>query len=73
MGAGASMITQNQGFGAVSDAYSHDIADAWVNAAKENQNVAKIVAFLDSGGPVGELIVELLLDSSGLNGITVCT
>jgi hypothetical protein len=61
MGAGASMITQNQGYGAVSDAYSNEIAAAWVAAAKENQNVAKIVAFLDSGGPVGELIIAHLI------------
>lgn len=61
MGAGASMITQNQGYGAVADAYSNDLAAAWVAAAKENENVAKIVAFMDSGGPVGELVIAHLI------------
>ena len=61
IGAGVSMVTQNDGYSAVSTAYSGDLADAWVAAAKENQHVAKIVSFLDSGGPVGELIIAHLI------------
>ena len=57
IGAGVSMVSQNQGYAAVTDSYSKDIAQAWIAAAEHNQNVAKIVAFMESGGPVGELIV----------------
>lgn len=51
------MATHNEGFSAVADSYAPNIADAWIAAAKENKNVAKIVAFMESGGPVGELVV----------------
>lgn len=57
VGAGASMITHNQGFAAVADSYAPAISDAWIAAAKTNENVAKIVRFMESGGPVGELVV----------------
>ncbi len=61
IGAGASMLTQNQGYAVVADAYSRDLADAWVAAAQENANVARIVAFMESGGPVGELVIAHLI------------
>ncbi len=57
IGAGATMVTHNEGYGAVADLYKDDLANAWIAAARENQNVAKIVAFMESGGPVGELVV----------------
>jgi hypothetical protein len=61
IGGGVSEITGNQGVGAVMDSYSPALADAWLKAAAENENVAKIVRFLDSGGPVGELVFMHLL------------
>jgi hypothetical protein len=61
VGAGVSMVTQNDGYGAVANAYSGDLADAWVAAAKQNENVRRIVAFLESGGPVGELVIAHLI------------
>jgi hypothetical protein len=61
IGAGASMLTQNNGYSAVADAYSNDLARAWVAAAQENQNVKRIVEFMESGGPVGELVVAHLI------------
>lgn len=61
IGAGVSMVTQNDGYSAVATSYSGDLADAWIAAAKENENVAKIIAFLDSGGPVGELVIAHLI------------
>jgi hypothetical protein len=57
VGAGLSMATRNDGYSAVTHAYSADLAAAWTNAARENKNVAAIVAFMESGGPVGELVV----------------
>lgn len=57
IGAGVSMATRNDGFGAVTEQYSDDIARAWVAAAKENQQIARVVAFMESGGPVGELVM----------------
>lgn len=57
IGAGAAMVTHNNGYAAVADLYKDDIANAWVSAARENKNVAKIVSFMESGGPVGELVV----------------
>jgi hypothetical protein len=57
IGAGASMITQNDGYGKVADVYSGELADAWIAAAKANANVARVVQFMESGGPVGELVV----------------
>lgn len=61
VGAGTSMLTQNDGYAKVADAYSRDLADAWIAAARENVNVAKIVAFMESGGPVGELVIAHLI------------
>jgi hypothetical protein len=61
IGAGASMLTQNDGYAVVADAYSRDLADAWLAAAEENANVAKVVAFMQSGGPVGELVIAHLI------------
>ena len=57
MGAGFSMVTHNDGYSEVSKFYGTNLADAWVAAAKENKHVAQIVAFMESGGPVGELVV----------------
>lgn len=57
IGAGVSMATRNDGYAKVTETYSPDLAKAWTDAAKENANVAKIVAFMESGGPVGELVV----------------
>jgi hypothetical protein len=51
------MITKNNGYSAVADTYAPDLADAWIAAARADDNVAKIVRFLESGGPVGELVV----------------
>jgi len=61
VGAGMSMATRNDGYGAVTESYSDDIAQAWVAAARENVHVAKIVAFMESGGPVGELVVSHII------------
>ena len=61
IGAGASMVTGNDGFGHVTNAYSNDLAQAWINAAKQSKNVAKIVEFMESGGPVGELVVAHII------------
>lgn len=58
MGAGASMISHNEGYARVADSYKDDLAKAWVSAAKESKNVAKIVEFMQSGGAVGELVVS---------------
>lgn len=57
IGAGAAMVAHNNGYAAVADLYKDDIANAWVAAARENKNVARIVSFMESGGPVGELVV----------------
>lgn len=57
IGAGASMVTRNDGYAAVTKHNAPAIADAWVAAAKENEHVAAIVRFMESGGPVGELVV----------------
>ena len=61
IGGGVAEITGNQGVGAVMDSYSPALADAWMKAAETNANVAKIVRFLDQGGPVGELVFMHLL------------
>lgn len=61
IGGGVAEITGNQGVGAVMDSYSPALADAWMTAAEVNPNVAKIVRFLDQGGPVGELVFMHLL------------
>lgn len=61
IGAGASMITHNEGYSVVASAYGPDLAAAWEAAAKENANVKRIVDFLESGGPVGELVVAHLI------------
>jgi hypothetical protein len=66
IGAGASMISQNDGYGLVADAYSGDLADAWIAAARQNENVARIVAFLESGGPVGELVIAHFILVGGM-------
>lgn len=66
IGAGVSMVSQNPGYGDVTDAYSGDLADAWIAAARQNQNVAKIIAFLESGGPVGELVIAHLILVGGM-------
>ncbi len=57
IGAGASMVTHNDGYAAVTKHNAPAIADAWIAAARENQHVAAIVRFMESGGPVGELVV----------------
>jgi hypothetical protein len=61
IGAGAAMVSGNQGYAEVTNAYSNDLAQAWVNAARENKNVAKIVEFMNSGGPVGELVMAHII------------
>ena len=61
IGAGAAMVSGNQGYAEVTNAYSQDLAQAWVNAARENKNVAKIVEFMNSGGPVGELVMAHII------------
>jgi hypothetical protein len=61
IGGGVSEITGNQGVGVVMDSYSPALADAWMAAAEQNENVAKIVRFLESGGPVGELVFMHLI------------
>lgn len=66
IGAGVSMVSQNDGYGTVADTYSDDLADAWIAAARQNQNVAKIVSFLESGGPVGELVIAHLILVGGM-------
>lgn len=57
IGAGASMATRNDGFAKVTDDNSGPIADAWVQAARANTHVATVVSFMESGGPVGELVI----------------
>lgn len=57
IGAGASMATRNDGFAKVADDNSGPIADAWVQAARSNTHVATVVSFMESGGPVGELVI----------------
>lgn len=57
IGAGASLVTNNKGYEAVADNYAPSLADAWMAAAEQNKTIAKIVAFMESGGPVGELVV----------------
>ena len=61
IGGGVSEITGNQGIGVVMDSYAPGLADQWRAAAEVNPNVAKIVRFLDQGGPVGELVFMHLL------------
>ena len=61
IGAGVSMVSGNQGYAEVTNTYSNDLAQAWVNAARENKNVAKIVEFMNSGGPVGELVMAHII------------
>lgn len=56
VGAGLSMASRNDGYSEAMKLYSPDIADAWVKAAAENQHVATIVRFMESGGAVGELV-----------------
>lgn len=57
IGAGATLVTQNHGYEAVADQYAPNLADAWIAAAETSPTVAKIVRFMESGGPVGELVV----------------
>lgn len=57
IGAGATLITENKGYEAVASHYAPSLADGWLRAAETNATVAKIVAFMESGGPVGELVV----------------
>ena len=61
IGGGVSEITGNPGYGNVFAAYAPSLADAWVDAAKVSPNVAKVLAFLESGGPVGELVLGHLI------------
>src|SRR5690348_4948439 len=57
VGAGATLITSNKGYEAVADHYAPHLAQAWMAAAETSPTVAKIVRFMESGGPVGELVV----------------
>ena len=57
IGAGATLVTQNKGFEEVASRYAPGLAKGWVAAAETNPTVAKIVRFMESGGPVGELVV----------------
>ena len=57
IGAGATLVTGNHGYEAVADHYAPNLADGWLKAAEVSPTVAKIVRFLDSGGPVGELVI----------------
>ena len=57
IGAGATLVTQNKGFEEVASHYAPGLAKGWVAAAETNPTVAKIVRFMESGGPVGELVV----------------
>lgn len=66
IGAGVGLVTQNEGYPALFDDYSPKLAQAWIAAGRENQNVAKILRFLESGGPVGELIICHALLVGGL-------
>lgn len=61
LGAGASMVTHNDGYAAVADDSKRELAKAWVAASRDNENVRKIVDFMESGGPVGELVVVHLM------------
>lgn len=66
IGAGVGLVTQNEGYPALFDDYSPKLAQAWIAAGRENANVAKILKFLESGGPVGELIICHALLVGGL-------
>jgi len=66
IGAGTSMITRNQGHAAVFDGYAPNLAQAWIDAARTNENVAKIVKFMETGGPVGELVIGHIILVGGL-------
>jgi hypothetical protein len=57
VGAGATLITSNKGYEDVASNYAPTLADAWLKAAETNPTIAKIVRFMESGGPVGELVV----------------
>jgi len=57
IGAGVSMATRNNGYSAVASHYAPDLAKSWQKAAESDPNVAKIVRFMESGGPVGELVI----------------
>jgi hypothetical protein len=61
IGAGATLVTHNHGYEAVADHYAPGLADAWIKAAETNATVAKIVRFMDQGGPVGELVVGYVI------------
>jgi hypothetical protein len=56
LGAGASMATRNDGYAAVTGLYSADIAEAWVEAGRENKHVAAILEWVNSGGALGNLV-----------------
>jgi hypothetical protein len=66
IGSGATLITGNRGYEGVAESYAPDIAQAWISAAEQNERVAKIVRFMESGGAVGELVVCHVLLVLGL-------
>lgn len=61
IGSGMSLITENDGYEKVAEGYAPGLADAWMAAAESNERVAKIVRFMESGGPVGELVVSHII------------
>ena len=66
VGTGMSLITQNDGYEKVAESYAPELANAWIAAAETNERVAKIVRFMESGGPVGELVVSHVILVLGL-------
>ncbi len=66
IGAGMTMVTHNDGYAVTFDTYKDNLAAAWVAAAKDNKNVARIVEFMESGGAVGELVVAHIILTFGL-------
>jgi hypothetical protein len=66
IGSGATLLTGNRGYEGVAESYAPEIAQAWISAAEQNERVAKIVRFMESGGAVGELVVCHVLLVLGL-------
>jgi hypothetical protein len=70
LGAGASMATRNDGYAAVTGLYANDLADAWAEAARENQHVAAIMEWVNSGGALGNLVFAHVILLGGFAYVT---
>lgn len=66
VGAGASMVSGNNGYGEVFDSYSRDLARQWITAAEADPRVRKIIVFFEAGGPVGNLILGHIILAGAL-------